>query len=348
MSTMTQPLLSISNLQIEFDTPSGAVRVVDGVSFEVAQDEVVCVVGESGSGKTQTMLAVMGLLAGAASITGGTVHFRGTPLATMTGSERRQMRGKRVAMIFQDPMTSLNPVMRIGKQIEEMIAVHQRGLSRAARRARSIELLGLVRIPNPVAAYKAYPHELSGGMRQRVMIAIAMAHDPDVLIADEPTTALDVTVQAQILAVLREMRARVGSSMVLITHDLGVVAETADRVVVMYAGAVVEAGSVEQIFDAPRHPYTAALLASSLRLDAPVDDVHAIAGQPPTPGAQRGGCAFLPRCTLARGRHRCAERTPPLISIDDGVHMTACHFADEVGGLRVSDDMPSLDDRASV
>ena len=343
---MAEPLLSIRDLRVEFDTPAGAVPVVTGVSFDVAEDEVVCVVGESGSGKTQTMLAVMGLLAAAASVTEGTVRFRGDSLAGMTSRERRELRGKRVSMIFQDPMTSLNPIMRIGKQIEEMISIHDRRMSRADRRERSIELLRLVRIPNPAAAYSSYPHEMSGGMRQRVMIAMAMAHDPDVLIADEPTTALDVTVQAQILAVLREMRARVRSSMVLITHDLGVVAETADRVVVMYAGSVVESGPVERLFEAPHHPYTAALLASSLRLDMPVDEVHAIAGQPPTPAESTTGCAFLPRCTLARGRSRCAEQRPVLVSVGIGVHATACHFGDEVAEF--ADDADRLDVRTTA
>ena len=276
----SEPVLSIRDLVIEFDSKNGPLRAVDGVSFDVREGEVLCIVGESGSGKSLTMLAVMGLLPVGARIASGSIVFRGQELVGMPDKQRRKIRGRDLAMVFQDPMTSLNPVMRVGAQVAEMIRLHRKDLSKTQVRARVIELLELVRIPNAEARYKNYPHEFSGGMRQRAVIAMSMAHNPALLIADEPTTALDVTIQAQVLGVLREVRADTGSSMALITHDLGVVAEVADRVVVMYGGRVMETGTVFEIFEQPKHPYTVGLLASTLR--AGTEDDEGVRGSGPT------------------------------------------------------------------
>ncbi len=323
----TAPILMVRDLVVDFEMPEGPVRVIDGVSFDVYPHEVLCIVGESSSGKSVTMLAVMGLLPRAGRIVSGQILFKGRDLRAARPAELSRMRGGELAMIFQDPMTSLNPVIRVGKQIGEIIRQHNRRLDRRAVRARVVQLLKQVEIPNAEARVAAYPHEFSGGMRQRAMIAMAMANDPDLLIADEPTTALDVTIQAQVLNVLRKMRESRESALVLITHDLGVVAETADRVVVMYCGRVMETGSVEQIFNDPRHPYTAGLMASVLRIDAPVGDLHMIKGQPPIATKRPSGCPFHPRCGLARSP-RCETEVPALRSIGEG-HLAACHFAEE-------------------
>src|SRR3954463_6325123 len=275
----TAPLLEVDNLEVGFPTQDGLVHAVRGVSYTLRSGEVLGIVGESGSGKSVTSLAVMGLLPGNAQIT-GSVRYRGQELLGVSDPAMSRVRGKGVSMIFQDPMTSLDPVYRVGRQIEETLRVHDKRLSRAAAEARAVELLELVGIPNAVARIRSYPHEFSGGMRQRVVIAIAMANQPDVIIADEPTTALDVTVQAQILEVLDTALEETGAAMVLITHDLGVVAGVADRVLVMYAGRPVEIGSVEDIYYEPRMPYTLGLLGSLPRLDAPTR-----ARLPPPPGA---------------------------------------------------------------
>src|ERR1700730_2392757 len=256
-----EPLLSVADLVVEFDTPAGRVRAVDGMTFTVHPNEVLCIVGESGSGKTVTMLAAMGLLPPSARITSGRRPYKNSELRSLPAREMRRLRGREIAMIFQDPMTSLNPTIKIGRQVGEMITLHEPGASRAEAKRRVIDLLSQVNIPRPETRYHAYPHQFSGGMRQRAMIAMAMALSPPLLIADEPTTALDVTIQAQVLEVLRQMRARTGSAMILITHDLGVVAETADRVVVMYSGRAMETGTVDEVFHQPRHPYTVGLLA---------------------------------------------------------------------------------------
>jgi peptide/nickel transport system ATP-binding protein len=323
-----EPILAVRDLVIDFDLPGGPVRVIDGVSFEVFPNEVVCIVGESSSGKSVTMLAVIGLLPSAARIVSGEIFFQGRDLRTLSRSEMRRLRGGSLSMIFQDPMTSLNPVIRIGRQIAEMIRLHRPDLSRAEVRQQVVQLLTEVGVPNAEARSTAYPHEFSGGMRQRAMIAMAMANNPLLLIADEPTTALDVTIQAQVIDVLREMQQRHGSAMVLITHDLGVVAETADRVVVLYCGRVMETGTVDQIFEDPRHPYTAGLMASLLRIDTDAESLYMIRGQPPDAASRPSGCPFHPRCGLARSPD-CVELTPELV-LRAGMRRVACHFHEEV------------------
>ena len=336
-----QPVLSVRDLVVAFDTPQGRMTAVDGVSFDLYPDEVLAIVGESGSGKSVTMLAAMGLLPQEAEVVSGSVAFRGREVIGQSSAQWRQMRGRDMAMVFQDPMTSLNPVMRIGTQLRKAIAQHATGLSRSQIRDRAVELLRLVRIPNAEQQLSCYPHQFSGGMRQRVIIAMAMAHRPPVLIADEPTTALDVTIQAQVLDVLSRIRAEEASSMVLITHDLGVVAEVADRVVVMYGGTVMETGTVEEIFDRPHHPYTKGLLASSLSVADPDEPVRGIPGAPPRLGHRPGGCVFHPRCDVGRGRAACSDDVPTLGARtgSEGIssrHLSACHFADELDATRAT------------
>jgi oligopeptide/dipeptide ABC transporter ATP-binding protein len=324
-----EPVLSVRDLVIDFDLPDGPVRVIDGVSFDVFPNEVLCVVGESSSGKSVTMLAVVGLLPRSARVVSGQILFRGRDLRMISAGELRALRGGDLAMVFQDPMTSLNPVLKVGNQIDETLRLHNPELGRAARRKRVVELLRQVEVPNPEARARSYPHEFSGGMRQRAMIAMAMANNPALLIADEPTTALDVTIQAQVLDVLRQVREKRGSALVLITHDLGVVAETADRVVVMYCGRLMETGTVEQIFHDPRHPYTAGLMASLLRMDHEEDEgVYAIPGQPPTPERRPSGCPFHTRCGLMRPP-KCVEVVPAMHT-GPGHHGVACHYHEEV------------------
>jgi oligopeptide/dipeptide ABC transporter ATP-binding protein len=335
------PVLSVRDLVVEFDTPDGPVRAVDGVSFEVHENEVLAIVGESGSGKSITMLAVTGLLPPGARVASGEVLLRGRDVLRFTEKDWYDVRGREVAMVFQDPMTAMNPVIRVGDQIAEMVRLHDRGLDRDRVRAKVVDLLRRVNVPNPASRVRGYPHEWSGGMRQRAMIAMAMAHDPALLIADEPTTALDVTVQAQVMETLREVRERVGSSMVLVTHDLGLVAENADRVLVMYSGRVLETADCVDLFDAPAHPYTAGLLASLLSVDDALDeedeeeeeDAWAIPGTPPDVAARPPGCVFAPRCGLSGGRDRCTRDVPLPLPVARGnpevVHAAACHFAGE-------------------
>ena len=314
-------VLSIRDLAVRFSTPDGVVPAVNEFSLELAPGECVGIVGESGAGKSQSFLAVMGLLAGNASVS-GSARLGETELLGNDREALNAVRGSKLAMIFQDPMTSLTPHLRVVDQIGESLVRH-RGLSKAQARQRALELLRLVQVTDAERRLDQYPHELSGGMRQRVMIAIALACDPTVLIADEPTTALDVTIQAQILALLAQLKRERGMSMVLVTHDLGVVAGIADRVVVMYGGRIVEHGAVKDILLAPQHPYTRALLASMPRIDevgnAPL---QAIGGQPPNPRRLPSGCAFHPRCALAADR--CASERPAL-NVAAG-RAVACHF----------------------
>ena len=294
---MTDRVLDIENLHVAFDTPDGPLDVVRGVDLYVDAGETLAVVGESGSGKTVTCLSVMGLLPPAGRIAGGGIRFRGQDLGALSARERRGLNGSRMAMIFQEPMTSLNPLFRVGTQIAEAIRTHEEVPKKVARR-RALELMELVRIPEPDQRLDNYPHELSGGMRQRVMIAMALAGKPDLLIADEPTTALDVTVQAQILELLSDLQQELGMALLFITHDLGVVAGIADRVAVMYAGQVVETGPTNEVYARPRMPYTAGLLQSVpvLSGEHAATRLSAIPGHSPTPGQLPDGCAFAPRC----------------------------------------------------
>ncbi len=317
------PLLSIRDLRVSFPTRHGTVLAVRGIDLDVQRGSAVGLVGESGSGKSVSMLAVLGLLPEYARVS-GSIRFGGEELLGRRSSYLRRFRGSRVAMVFQDPMTSLNPVLTVGKQVVEAITAHQDLSSKNARR-RATELLQLVSIPDAERRLASYPLELSGGMRQRVMIAMAMANDPDVLIADEATTALDVTIQAQILEVLDTLRRERGVSIVLITHDLGIVAGMVDRVAVMYSGRIVEEALVDQLFRQPRHPYTLALLGCLPRLDQRTD-LEPIPGSPPSPIEVPPGCAFEPRCPYRLPR--CIEETPLLRRL--GQTEVACHQAEEV------------------
>jgi oligopeptide/dipeptide ABC transporter ATP-binding protein len=318
-------LLVVDNLTVSFPTDDGLVNAVRGVSYTLRSGEAMGIVGESGSGKSVSSMAVMGLLPKNAQIA-GSVRFRGQELIGMSEKQYTSIRGDKVAMIFQDPLTSLNPVYTVGKQIAEAVLAHN-DVSKRAARDRAIELLGIVGIPFPEQRVDNYPHELSGGMRQRIVIAIAMANNPDVIIADEPTTALDVTVQAQVLEALERARAETGAALVLITHDLGVIAGHAERVCVMYAGKLVETGTAEDVFYRPRMPYTLGLLGSLPRLDrGERERLTPIKGSPPSLLNLPPGCPFTPRCPLARDL--CDREEPDL--------MPACHFRDEVAGTSAS------------
>jgi oligopeptide/dipeptide ABC transporter ATP-binding protein len=324
--------MTVSGLTVTFPSPDGPVRAVRGVDYTLHRGEVLGIVGESGSGKSVTSMAVMGLLPGTATIT-GTITFDGRDLLGLSEVELNTIRGERIAMIFQDPMTSLNPVYTIGYQIAEAVLAH-RDVSKSEARDRAIELLGTVRIPNPEQRVDSYPHELSGGMRQRVVIAIAMANDPDVIIADEPTTALDVTVQAQVLEALSEAQKATGAAMILITHDLGVIAGQADRVMVMYAGKPVELGGVEDIFYTPRMPYSLGLLGSLPRLDQQNERLTPIPGAPPSVVNMPPGCPFSPRCPLSTDV--CETDEPELTAVGEG-HRAACHHSSQMSGAQAGD-----------
>ena len=325
------PLLEVEGLKTYFFTRDGVVRAVDGVSFSVERRETLAIVGESGCGKSVTSLSILRLIASPPGRTvGGQVLFEGADLLALQEGEMRKIRGDAISMIFQEPMTSLNPVLTIGRQIAEVLELH-RGLSKEDAGRRAIEMLKLVHIPEPERRVRQYPHELSGGMRQRVMIAMALACEPRLLIADEPTTALDVTIQAQILDLMRELQARTGAAIVLITHDLGVVAEMAERVVVMYAGRKVEEGPVNALFARPRHPYTRGLLDSTPKLSegkrACMSRLSEIAGTVPSLAEPIIGCAFAPRCAYATAR--CRSEYPPLEEKLPG-HRVACWESDRM------------------
>ena len=321
-------MLSVRDLHVQFTTARGLLRAVDGVSFDIAPKEVLAIVGESGSGKTVTALSVLGLLPANASVS-GEILLHGRDVRSLGEPARRALRGNRVAMVFQDALAALNPLHKVGRQVAEAIRVHQPKLHRAAVRTRVVDLLSLVGIPDPPARLGDYPHQLSGGMRQRVMIAIAMANDPDLLIADEPTTALDVTTQAQVLDVLRRVREKTGAAMLLISHDLGVVAGAAQRVIVMYAGRVVEVAAARDLFHHAGHPYARGLLDSLPGVDQEQRRLRRIPGQPPSMIDLPAGCRFHPRCAWARLPDPCADVDPGLLSIGPG-HEAACHFASEV------------------
>jgi len=320
-----QPLLSVEDLRVEFWTQRGTVHAVNGISFAIAPGETLGIVGESGCGKSVTSLALMGILPRAGKITSGTAMFGDRDLFRLSDRELRRIRGRDIAMIFQDTMTSLNPVLTIGRQIREALETHF-DLSKAEANKRVADLLDQVGIPSSEIRLKDYPHQFSGGMRQRAMIAMALACEPKVLIADEPTTALDVTIQAQILDLLRDLRERTGTAIMLITHDLGVVAEIAHRVIVMYAGRIVEEAPVGLLFADPQHPYTLGLLGSIPRLGSDGDErLIAIEGVVPNPFALPPGCRFSPRCPLADAR--CKAEQPVLREIApgrQGGHRAAC------------------------
>lgn len=320
--TTNDALLSVEELTVNI---RGLGPVLRDVSLDLQANETLAIVGESGSGKTMLALAIMRLLnSSQTEITSGRISLEGTDLLGLNPKELRKVRGDRIAMIFQDPLSSLNPTKRVGEQIGEMFVKH-RGFSKAKAREQAVSLLERVAIQDPQDRVDHYPHQLSGGMRQRVMIAMAIALNPSVLIADEPTTALDVTVQQQIMELLAEVRSSTAMSMIFITHDLRLAATTADRIAVMYAGRVVEAGSFQEIYTNPKHPYTAALLASIPRLDSPEREFRTIEGSPPEVGNLPGGCAFAPRCPIAFDL--CLSVDPPLTQVPDEAHVrsAACH-----------------------
>jgi peptide/nickel transport system ATP-binding protein len=326
-----EPVLSIRNLAVEFRTEDGIVHAVNDITYDVLPGETLGIVGESGSGKSVSTLSILGLIPQPPGrIVSGEALFKGRDLLKLKPRQMREFRGNEVAMIFQDPMTSLNPVLRIGFQLGEAIKTHHPKESDDAIKTRVIDLLRLVGVPNPEVRHDQYPHEFSGGMRQRAMIAMAIANSPSLLIADEPTTALDVTIQAQVLQVMKRVQAETNAATILITHDLGVVAELCDRVLVMYAGRIVESGDVSTIFRNPRHPYTIGLMDSLPRLTEDEEWLHPIPGQPPSLINRPSGCAFHPRCFLSQGRAPCREQVPELRQFDGAQHGSACHYADEL------------------
>jgi oligopeptide/dipeptide ABC transporter ATP-binding protein len=321
MAPREQPLLAVDDLSVQFWTGGGTVYAVNGISFEVAAGETLGIVGESGCGKSVTALALLGLLPRAGRVKSGTARLEGRDLLQLTDRELRRLRGRQIAMIFQDPMTSLNPVLTIGRQIREAVETHF-DVDRKEAEAKAVEALDRVGIPSAKARLRDYPHQFSGGMRQRAMIAMALACEPKLLIADEPTTALDVTIQAQILGLLRELVAEENAALILITHDLGVVAGTCERVNVMYAGMFMETGSAEQLFGSPRHPYTLGLLQSVPRLDAGRRlRLHPIEGSPPNMLRAPTACPFQPRCTYEVDLSQ--REVPQLVEIEPG-HKVAC------------------------
>ncbi len=323
---MTDRLLTVNDLKTYFRTSEGVFPAVDGVSFHLDKGETVGLVGESGCGKSVTALSLLGLVPDPPGrIVGGEILFQGQDLVALPADERRKIRGNKISMIFQEPMTSLNPVYTVGMQLMEPLRFH-RGLAKPEARARAIEALKQVGIPAPERRIDDYPHQLSGGMRQRVMIAMALTCQPQLLVADEPTTALDVTIQAQILELLKSIKTTLGTAILLITHDLGVVAETAQRVIVMYAGKIVEEAPVRDIFKSPFHPYTQGLLASIPRIDATVDRLSTIEGVVPNPLHYPAGCRFQPRCPRAAAQ--CVAQEPPLVAAGPG-RRVACWLADK-------------------
>ncbi|MEU3687252.1 ABC transporter ATP-binding protein [Streptomyces narbonensis] len=319
-------LLEVRDLHVEFHTRDGVAKAVNGVNYSVDAGETLAVLGESGSGKSVTAQAVMGILdIPPGRISGGEILFQGQDLLKLKEDERRKIRGAKMAMVFQDALSSLNPVVSVGDQLGEMFQVHK-GMSRKDSRAKAVELMDRVRIPAAKERVGQYPHQFSGGMRQRIMIAMALALEPELIIADEPTTALDVTVQAQVMDLLAELQRELNMGLILITHDLGVVADVADKIAVMYAGKIVEQAPVHEIYKAPAHPYTRGLLDSIPRLDQKGQELYAIKGLPPNLLAIPAGCSFNPRCPLARDRCRTDE--PPLYDVTESPvpRASACHF----------------------
>ncbi|HET6867971.1 MAG TPA: ABC transporter ATP-binding protein [Solirubrobacteraceae bacterium] len=326
---MSEALLSVEDLKVRFSTDDGIVHAVDGITYTVEAGQTLGIVGESGSGKTVSSLTTLGLTRQQGAAIEGRIVFEGRDLVALKDEELRKIRGNEIAMIFQDPLSSLHPFYKVGKQLMEAILTH-RSVGKAAARARAVELLKLVGIPDPERRVDQYPHEFSGGMRQRVMIAMALANEPKLLIADEPTTALDVTVQAQILALLDDLQARLGMAIIVITHDLGVVAEITDNIAVMYAGRIVERAPTDAIFGSPQHPYTWGLLKSIPRLDTPRDEeLVPISGRPPSLIRRPSGCFFHPRCPYVRDAHKRIDPQLEPISADAG-HFAACLLSTEL------------------
>lgn len=325
--TEQKELLQVHNLETTFFTDDGAIPAVDGITFSLREREILGIVGESGSGKSVTSLSIMGLIPSPpGKITKGEILFEGKDLTKLKEKEMREIRGNDIAMIFQEPMTSLNPLFTIGKQLNEAILLHNKGWSKKQATARAIEMMKLVGLPRAEQLIKDYPHQLSGGMRQRVMIAMALVCDPKVLIADEPTTALDVTIQAQILQLMRELNHRLNTAVMLITHDLGVVAETCERVVVMYGGQIVEEGPVSEIFKNPQHPYTKGLIQSIPDMRVKKDRLYSIPGSVPKPGSIEIGCRFAERCEFTFDR--CTKENPPIYQTGEQ-HTSRCFLVEE-------------------
>jgi peptide/nickel transport system ATP-binding protein len=326
---VSEPLLQVEDLRVQFSTDDGIVHAVDGISYTVDTGQTLGIVGESGSGKTVSSLTTLGLTRQQGARIEGRILFRGRDLVTLPDDELRRIRGNEIAMIFQDPLSSLHPFYKVGAQLSEAVLAH-RDVPKAQARARAVELLELVGIPDPARRVDQYPHEFSGGMRQRVMIAMALANEPKLVIADEPTTALDVTVQAQILALLDDLQKRLGTAIIVITHDLGVVAEITDQIAVMYAGRIVERASTEAIFGSPQHPYTWGLLKSIPRLDTVrEDELVPIAGRPPSLIQRPSGCFFHPRCPYVREAHKRIDPKLEPVTGDPG-HDVACLLATEI------------------
>ena len=325
MSEQKNKLLEVKDLKISFFTPAGEVKAVGGISYDLNYGEVMGIVGESGSGKSQEAYSIIGLLQSPGKVVGGSITFEGKDVLAMTKDEMTSFRGKDVAMIFQNPMTCLNPVYTIGNQLIEALRTHDKTVSKEEAARRAMEMLELVGINNVEKRMKQYPHEFSGGMRQRVMIAIALVCEPDLIIADEPTTALDVTIQAQVLAMIENLKERFGTSMILITHDLGIVAQMCDRVAIMYAGKIIETGTVKDIFSKEmRHPYTEGLFGSLPNLETKSSRLHPIDGLMPDPANLPTGCKFYPRCPHCMPI--CKENEPT--NITSGTHIVACHLYD--------------------
>jgi oligopeptide/dipeptide ABC transporter ATP-binding protein len=324
-------LLEIENLQTHFFTSAGVVRAVDGISYDVNEGETIAIVGESGCGKSVSALSILRLVAEPPGrVVGGSIRFKGRDLLQLSEDEIRNVRGRDIAMVFQEPMTSLNPVLTIGRQLTETLQQHLK-MTREQADARAIELLGMVGIAEPARRLKQYPHHFSGGMRQRVMIAMALCCNPKLIIADEPTTALDVTIQAQILELMKDLTRRLGVALIVITHNLGIVARYADRVNVMYAGKIIESGSAHDIYHDPQHPYTLALLRSVPRMDRPRQArLDPVQGQPPDLTRLDGGCSFRPRCGFAAPG--CAVQVPSLTAVGAAGHIAACWETDTVAG----------------
>ncbi|WP_042478878.1 ABC transporter ATP-binding protein [Bacillus ndiopicus] len=329
MTQQLENILEVNNLQTVFATEGGEVRAVDGVSFVVPKGKTIGIVGESGSGKSITSLSILRLLAKNGKVNDGEILFKGKDLLKLTDKQMRDIRGNQISMIFQEPMTSLNPVYTVGQQISETLIIHKK-ISKQEAMKQSVDMLKLVGIPSPEKRVKQYPHELSGGMRQRVMIAMALACDPEILIADEPTTALDVTIQAQILELIRDLQNRLDMSVIMITHDLGVVAETCDYVAVMYAGQVVEYSDVRTLFKNPKHPYTLGLLNSLPRHDVDQEKLIPIKGMVPSPHDMPVGCRFAPRCPVAT--QACHTKPPMLESIGNNEQIRCWMYSEEWDG----------------